>query len=946
MTPFLKQVASHYLERGGLEGYCFVFPNKRSMAFFRKYLSDLVREKPPKAPFMMPRLLSVSDFYHKACGKAPTDRLRLMLELYESYREVSPLPESLDDFLFWGDVILSDFDDIDKYLADPDVLLANVAEYKEMQDDFTYLTQKQDEALRKFLSHFDGPQGEVKQRFLAIWNILLPLYKSFRKRLETNRMAYEGMVCRALSEAARERPLKDILEKAFPGTVKFVFTGLNALGESERSILAKMRDASLAEFCWDYSGPFIKDPENKSSELMGTNTREFPQAFEPDPDPLEVPAIKVVGSPSGVGQVKILPSILAETDLSDPVRTAIVLPESTLLLPLLESVPPEVGTINVTMGYPMAESGVFSLVRALCTLQLHIRFRKNDLLFYGRNVHTVLSNSVFRSVLTEGETAVLEKALSEEGSYIPARRLRDGDLLPFVFAQAVPDKAEASKEWSRTFLTYLSGIVSIVGGRLAENGASALEAEFAKRCHQALGVLMDLCPEVLPQTLSRLVERSLSSISVPFEGEPLGGLQIMGPLETRALDFDTLIIFSANEGVFPGKSFDPSFIPADLRRGFGLPCYDYRDAVWAYYFYRMICRAKTVWMVCDNRTEGLRSGEESRYIKQLEYHYGVRLERFESEGSLGSGPEEETIRKTPEDIGTVRKRPLSVSRMKDFLSCEAKFYYKVVRGLDDDDLAADSMDASVIGKVFHYVVQQLYSGAELVDEAYLGSLLSDKESIKALIRERILSEMRTVEVTGRDLVVERVIFQYVVKVLERDKQLLEDEKLEGFRILGLEKKETMSYGGFDFVGYIDRLDSCRTGEVRVVDYKTGLVEESEMTVTDPASIKDKLLGAGDKDRPDKIFQFYFYDMLLDGRPETEGKEVVNSVYSMPRLFTREVTQYRRDGALSAMMKEILDEIIARLTDLSLPWRRTTVTENCNYCDFKIICGRKTKKDDL
>ena len=945
MTPFLKQVASHYLERGGLENLCFVFPNKRSMAFFRKYLSDLVREKPPKAPFMMPRLLAVSDFYHKACGRAPSDRLRLMLELYESYREVTATPDTLDDFLFWGDVILSDFDDIDKYLADPDVLLANVVEYKGMQDDFSYLTPRQDAALKKFLQNFDGPRGDVKQRFLAIWNMLLPLYKSFRKRLEDKGMAYEGMVCRALSEASREKPLKDILGKVFPGTEKFVFTGLNALGESERTILARMRDASIAEFCWDYSGPFIKDPDNKSSELMSTNTKEFPQAFEPDPESLEVPVFKVVGSPSGVGQVKLLPTILEGTDLSDPVRTAIVLPESSLLLPLLESVPPEIGTINVTMGYPMAESGMFSLVRALCTLQLHIRFKKDDLLFYGRNVHNLFSNSVFHSILTEGELSVLEKAISEEGSYIPAGRLRGGDLLTAVFTQAAPAKAEPSKEWSKTLLSYLSDIVSMVGSRLAATGASALEAEFAKRCHQALGVLMDLCPEVLPQTLSRLVERSLSSISVPFEGEPLGGLQIMGPLETRALDFDTIIIFSANEGVFPGKSSDPSFIPADLRRGFSLPCYDYRDAVWAYYFYRMICRAKTVWMVCDNRTEGLRSGEESRYIKQLEYHFGVVPERFEAEGVLGSKPEEESLKKTEEDIEIIRKKPLSVSRMKDFLSCEAKFYYKVVRGLDDEDLAADWMDSSIVGKVFHYVVQQLYSGPAIVDAAYLGSLLSDKDAIKSLIRERILFEMRTVEVTGRDLVVEKVIFQYVVKVLERDKELLENENLDGFRILGLEKKQTMSYGGFDFIGYIDRLDSCRPGEVRVIDYKTGLVEEAEMTVTDASKTKNNLLAPGDNNRPDKLFQFYFYDMLLDGSQETEGKEVVNSVYSMPRLFTREIAQYPRDAAFSALMPEVIDEILGRMTDLSQPWKRTAVDSNCNYCDFKIICGKKTKKED-
>ena len=312
MKSFLLQVASRYLSEGSISDICFIFPNRRSMAFFRKALSDSLQESAVSggvsaAPFIAPAMLTINDFFYKVYDVDTTDRIRLLVELYACYREVFPEAEPLDEFIFWGDVILSDFDDIDKYLADPEHLFANVSDFKAIQDSYSYLTENQKNAVDRFLSHFrDGSgrltvnmdtDGNVKVRFLRIWNVLYPLYRRFNAHLKERSMAYEGMVYRDLATRLKDIPVRDLLEPVFPGKEKFVFVGLNALNECEKVLMRKMRDAGVAEFCWDYVSRMIRHPLNKSSFFMEGNLSEFPQAF-PVEAPESIPDIRVISVPS------------------------------------------------------------------------------------------------------------------------------------------------------------------------------------------------------------------------------------------------------------------------------------------------------------------------------------------------------------------------------------------------------------------------------------------------------------------------------------------------------------------------------------------------------------------------------------------------------------------------------------------------------------------------
>ena len=315
MTPFLLQVAKHYHPAPEISRMCFIFPNKRAIAFFRKYLAEECART--QRVMIAPECLTINDFFSRLGGLRTADRLSSLLTLYECYKELNPSAEPLDEFVFWGGVILGDFAEVDKYRVAPDQLFRNIAEYRQLQGDFDFLEPGQREAMEHFLGQFEK-DGEYKERFRRIWDILLPLYDSFRERMASRGMATEGAVYRQIADSLDSQAVADLLSGHFPDTEKYVFVGLNALNECEKRVMRKMRDAHLAEFCWDFSSAEIKDPANRSSFFLTQNIAEFPQAFTPDPDGLPRPVINVVACPSSVGQAKLIPTIIAGRAISSP----------------------------------------------------------------------------------------------------------------------------------------------------------------------------------------------------------------------------------------------------------------------------------------------------------------------------------------------------------------------------------------------------------------------------------------------------------------------------------------------------------------------------------------------------------------------------------------------------------------------------------------------------
>ena len=976
MKAFLRQVAEHWYATGDIRKLCFVFPNRRSLAFFRKYLAETVAADGGK-PVEAPAMYTVNDFFYHVAGASATGRVSLLLDMYACYCKLYPSHEDLDDFIFWGDVLLSDFDDIDKYLVDPKGLFTNVSELKDIRDGFTYLTDTQREAIERFLGHFKrggriAPEEAtgVKASFLQVWNILLPLYNTFRDTLSLKGEAYEGQVYRTVAERLDGESVADILSESFPETEHFVFAGLNALNECERRVMRRMRDAGLASFCWDWSEGWISDPQNKSSVFMKDNLAEFPQAFPLEDIGSNAPRIDVLAVPSSVGQAMQLPAILAELagrshggDLSQTgIDTAVVLPDEGLLLPVLNSIPPEVRDINVTMGYPMSASEFHSFLMETASLQMHLRQRDGGWYFYHRQVHALFSNSVFKSVLSEQARATAQRIKSDSQYYIPQSSFEGDPVMEAVFRPVVEDPRIADASAIRAFCTYLTDVIKTFAPLLRDLPEMAVELDFARECYLAVNRLAGLDLPILPATFVRLLSQILGPVSVPFTGEPLKGLQVMGPLETRALDFRNIVILSAGEGVFPRRSASTSFIPPELRKGFGLPTYEYQDAVWAYYFYRMIRRAENVWMVYDSHTEGLRTGEESRYIKQLELHFKAPVARHVARPAVAVGPEAGPIQKTAEDVETVRNTYLSASSLQNYLFCPAKFYFHTVKRLKPEDEVAESLDAGMIGNVFHNTMCALYTGPFAMDPEfpmdrdslkansaralrritrdYIRSWMERPDAVRARIRSLIKSELHSFEVSGRNLVFEDVVFQYVMKVLSRDLECLEDCGTDSFEVLGLEQERRLEYDGFRFKGYIDRMDRFRPGEIRVVDYKTGKVEDKDFGIFDSnaAEVVSKVFGPDNSKRLKIPLQLFLYDLFVE-KDREEGGIISNSVYAPAKLFVSKVQSIPASPVFVSMMKENLSELLKEIADTDVPFARTGDDKTCSYCDFKMICGR-------
>ena len=556
----------------------------------------------------------------------------MLFKLYDIYLRHSGSSETFDEFLYWGEMLLNDFDDIDKYMADARMLFTNVTDLREIENDFSFLSPEQIAAIRTFWSSF-YPKGDTpnQEQFLAVWQILYALYTDLREALATEGKGYEGMIFREVVEQMEKDECCDL-----PYT-KVVFVGLNALSVAEERFLSGLQKRGIADFYWDYASPKVTDPDNKASYFVERNLRQFPsQLIENgqltiDNEDDDKKKIEVIGIPSGIGQAKQVCSILNELCKEDEMsaeealRTAVILPDEHLLIPVLNAIPEQIKRINVTMGYILA-------------LQKNIRYVDRRPVFYFRDVLPIL-NHRYISTTSPEMVSNLVKDISENNKiYISYDDLNKTPLLSILFTPVTAVE---------TFSDYLINVLqelnkAVEGGKLKVESVNSdteplstfnsqlstindIEQEFIFHYFATVNrmkeVMREANVEMKIDTYFRLLKRVTDTITIPFQGEPLSGLQIMGVLETRALDFDRLIILSMNEGIFPLRKAANSFIPYNLRRGFGLPTYEHQDSVWAYHFYRLIYRASHVSLLYDTRSNGLQTGEVSRFVHQLHYHY-------------------------------------------------------------------------------------------------------------------------------------------------------------------------------------------------------------------------------------------------------------------------------------------------------------------------------------
>ncbi|WP_243345385.1 PD-(D/E)XK nuclease family protein [Parabacteroides sp. FAFU027] len=960
MKPFLYKVAEANLEyyKDTISEQIFVFPNRRAGIFFQKYLA-MLSEK----PMFSPQITTVNDLFRSFTSFRVCDRINLLFKLYHLYISISKSSETFDEFAFWGEMILNDFDDVDKYVVNARQLFSNIRDLKEIDNGLDGLTEEQIAAIKEFWYNFrPEKQGKTKDDFLSTWEILYPLYQAFREELETENNVYEGMIFREVAERIIHKEALDLPKG------KIIFVGLNALSRTEEILLEYLQKEEAADFYWDIESPQVVDEDNRSSLFINRYSRQFPSLLTITKDKeTTTPNIELIGIPSATGLAKQVYEIVEKwikdghiADTEKAINTAIVLPDEQLLLPTLYAIPESISTINVTMGYPLASSPIAGLMEHLFAMQENWRMVRKQPAFYYRFLLPVLNHRYITNLAPEACEKIYQNILSFNRIFIETSDFEKNPLLSKIFKPV-----KSGDDIAAYLMEVLEQIQKHYKAQYDENEEdesekmtmSNLEREFIYHYYITVSRMREVMAETDVQmssdTFFRLLRQMVTGVSIPFQGEPLSGLQVMGVLETRALDFENIIILSMNEGVFPLRGATNSFIPYNLRVGFGLTTFEHQDSVYAYHFYRMIYRAKNISLLYDTRSEGMQTGEVSRYLHQMKYHYRMPIAEklITYDISLHQNrpiaiEKNERIQQQLQRFLESGDRALSASAINTYLDCPLKFYFQEIEKISEEEEVSEELEANQFGSMFHRIMENIYEPmknrvlqAETLEGIQKNHVLLDKEVENAFM-EFVFKTDKPQELTGNNFLIGAVLKRYVQQVLEVDRKLTpftyraSEERIED--IISTDSDLTVK-----LKGSIDRVDEVNE-ITRIIDYKTGAGVSTFNELSD-------LFNSEQKKRPKAVMQVFLYAWLYKRKYKTA--DISPGIYYLREIFG----DFDPIVAVSAIkgkkekvedfnilyadfeqgLKNCLDEIF----NLDKKFVQTGIEEHCTYCSFKEICRK-------
>ncbi len=948
MSYFLKDVASYlfHSSNGDLSNTIVIFPNRRARLYFNQYLSQL-----SDRPIWAPQYFTISDFIQNLSGLQLADQLTLVFKLFKVYREITSSKESFDEFYFYCETLLSDFDDIDKNRVDARMLFKNLSDLKSMEDYHEYLSDEQEKMIRQFWDVFakHKPSAEMKD-FISMWDALQKIYIRYNEILDAEGIAYEGKSYKKAIDILESE------EKVLFDNRRIAFVGFNALNRSEEILFEKFR-AGDTLFFWDYDMSYIESDIHEAGFFLREYLKKFPQPADyakVQRDFRKEQSITTVSVPSNISQGKVIHHFLDKIQFdhdNHPSQAALVLADENLLLPVINSLPPEVEKINISMGYPVLDTPVYGFISSL--VDLHTNKRRNnssgEVLFYHRDFFSVLNHPFLLETkklenYSEFEKFILEKNISFLN---PVSLKQDDELYLKIFSwEGKP----------QSFGSYLNEVTSIVIERLIQSGKEDNETKWQLEVLHAIQKMLVRFDSLLTSegielklpTVFNLLRRVLAGISVPFSGEPLVGLQIMGILETRTLDFENLIILSMNEGKFPKSSHVPSLIPYSLREGFGLPTIRHQDAIYGYYFYRLLHRARNVILLYNTRTEGLQKGEPSRYILQLRYSPNYKPEHISYAYKIDPFPIRRiSADKSPEALETLSKykRPggssfLSPSALNVYLNCKLRFYFRYIEGMKESDNVEEDIESNVFGSILHKAMEILYSGFcdKQVNRDDIIKLQKDKKIVSKAIDTAFKKVFfgKKEEIRGRNLMIKYVIEKYINGILDYDL------KSTPFNIHSLEQRHDYVFNSIAIGGYIDRLDQ-KDGHYRVIDYKTGKADLRFKNI-------DDLFDSEPSKRNNSVFQTFLYSWILNKKKNFKVLQpslfFVRNIYNAK--FDHKIIQ--SENRISKPLDDIseyleeyeerLSHLIHDLFDPSIAFTQTDDADYCSYCPYNAICFKK------
>ena len=959
MESFLKLVAADLYKhtKGNLAHTAVVFPNKRAGLFFNEYLAQ-----ESDSPIWSPAYVSISELFRSLSPWEVGDPVKLVCELYKIFRRETQSTETLDDFYFWGEMLISDFDDADKNKVDTDKLFSNLQDLRNIMDDYTFIDDEQEEAIRQFFQNFSiERRTALKERFISLWDVLGNIYKGFRESLASQNIAYEGMMYRHVIEHL------DVDKLPYE---KYVFVGFNVLNKVEHTLFTQLKDAGKAVFYWDYDEFYMKENRqavtHEAGEFIRRNLRDFPsplsgELFKNLSKPKEV---HYIASSTENAQARYLPQWIRNNLTTPEKETAVVLCNEALLQPVLHSLPAEVKHVNITMGFPLSQTPVYSFLIALLELHTHgFNFKSGRYTF--QSVVTLLKHPYPRQLT--GQAELLEKELTRNNRFYPLPgELGKDEFLTRLFTP-LSGNLNLCIRLSET-LQQVAGIYQAnTSGTEDTDAFNQLYRESLFKAYTTINRFRTLIEEdeltVQSETFRRLLVKVLSATNIPFHGEPAIGMQVMGVLETRNLDFRHLVLLSVNEGQLPKSGGDSSFIPYNLRKAFGMTTIEHKIAVYAYYFYRLLQRAERITLMYNTSSDGLNRGEWSRFMLQflIEWPHPITRQFLEA-GQSPQGTSPITVEKTPDvmrrmqslfDVRANPKAKFSPSALNYYLDCPLKFYYRYVAGLSAPDEVSAEIDSATFGSIFHYAAEHIYK-----DLTTHGKVIN-KEALETLLRNEVklqdyvdtafkklffnVPQNEKPEYNGIQLINSAVIARYLKQLLQNDlryapftfiaSEMEVDEPIDIQTPKGVIKSR--------IGGIIDRMDS-KDGTLRIVDYKTGGDADT------PPHVESLFIP--DKKRSNYVFQTFLYAAIMCRKQPTmkiapallyihrAATETYSPVIQMgeprkPKEAVEDFSKYEKE------YRERLQGLLEEIFNPEKSFTQTEIIEKCTYCDFKALCKR-------
>jgi len=955
---FLYRLAINLLDRFGndLQHVSIVFNNKRPQLFLKKYLAEISGK-----PIWSPHFFTIQQFFSESTTRVCASQLKQFFVLLSEYNlllaEEGKEPVSADVFYPLAEIIVSDFSQIDYYMADPVKVFNLIGSIAELEQQFPNFDKEQLEFMESFWSSFSHiRQSSIQKKFIEMWHRMPRLYLNFHKRLEEQNLISSARMYRNLAEGRGSDP--DFLKKY----KHVVFAGFNALSKAEEILFKSWQDQGLCSFYFDADEHYFSDPIQEAGYFIRRNIKTIGlnNQFEVQDNRIDVPEKQfiIIQALGKVAQGKILNQVLTQSeDKNGPDSKAIILADESLLLPVLQTVDEE--NLNVTMGYPFEQSAVFGLCDLWLGIQEEIASGDQATIAYSRVLSYIFNPLV--GLEEQVRNRIHTEIIDEKKARFSLQELRKyGRISELVFNHF---------ENPAQIIRNLGSLLLYVSEQIAD--LRKLESLLIAEAVKTLNILSDnfddlsknsTIPDIQAGFVLKMIRRALAGLSVPFDGEPLLGLQVMGLLESRCLDFDELVVLGMNEGVLPKVSITPSFIPDNVRRAFGLPVLENQNSIFAYFFYRLLHCAKKVTLVYNGITDEKSSGEESRFIKQLEFETSCKFQHIlqQNQPVENAFPQEIIVEKKGIVLERLQKylirnsnakydKKISASGFTDYVSCPLKFFYSKIAGLKEPNDLPDQIGPHTVGTMLHSVMEYFY--CESIGKEVNAEYISQRKKLLPAMCQKAMVSMLKLDPkselqqqTALQQIILKVIEQYALKVLEHD------SSIAPFVIKELEEKDaytplfTVDINGKEeqvrLLGIIDRVDTME-GKIRIVDYKTG---KDQLRFKD---FEGLFLEEG-KDQNKALLQTLFYTIVYEKAKKVQDVEphlyTVKNFSGGTVFFKKNKTENfeLRDENLAGVKGQFeikLKERLNELFDVTIPFRQTSNTDACTYCNFKGICQR-------